>query len=60
MFSHVLISPVRPGAFVRTFTEVRLMNASIDIRTDEGKVPQSGIDSTWYQGTADVHFKFLV
>ena len=55
MFSHVLISPVRPGAFVRTFTEVRLMNASIDIRTDEGKVPQSGIDST-----ADVHFKFIV
>ena len=57
MFSHVLISPVRPGAFVRTFTRARLMNASIDIRTDEGKVPQSGIDST---STADVHFKCIV
>ena len=55
MFSHVLVSPVRPGAFVRTFTGARLMNASIDIRTDEGKAPQSGIDST-----ADVHFKFIV
>ena len=51
MFSHVLISPVRPGAFVRTFTEVCLMNASMDKRTDEAK----GIDST-----ADVYFKFIV